>query len=111
MKNITITINTESLNPWSGETYVASAIEWATAEALKAATELDNAAERYAKATDAWDADENPNAEVETEYRAARLAHEKATAIKKEREKILETLNALEIDLLHLDWAMDDNNY
>ena len=111
MKNVTIIINAESLNPWSGETNVAPAIEWAEAQVAKAEANLDNATERYDKAADAWDTAENPSAEVEAEYDAARQAHEKATAVKKEYEKILKTLNQLEMDLLHLDWAMDDNNY
>lgn len=111
MKNITITINAESLNPLSGGTNVALAIEWATAEVAKADAELDKATERYAKVADVWDVDENPNAEVEAEYWAARLVHEKAWVIKKEREKVLKTLNQLEMDLLSLDWAMDDYNY
>lgn len=111
MKNITITINAESLNPLSGGTNVALAIEWATTEVAKADAELNKAEERYSKAVDAWDVDENPSDEIDAEYWAARLAHEKAWAIKKEYDKILETLNALEVNLLHLDWAMDDNNY
>jgi uncharacterized membrane protein YccC len=111
MKNVTITINAENPNPWYGETSVAPAIEWATAEVAKADAELDNVAERYDKAVDAWYTDENPSAEVEAEYRAARRVHEKATTIKKEYEKVLKTLNQLEMDLLHLYWAMDENNY
>ena len=111
MKNITITINTESPNPEQGKTNVVSAITWAAAQVVKAEANLDNATERYAKAADAWDTAENPSAEVEAEYDAARQAHEKATAVKKEYEKLLKTLNQLEMDLLHLDWAMDDNNY
>lgn len=111
MKNIIITINAENPNPWYGETNVACAIEWATTEVAKANAELDKATERYAKVADVWDMDENPNAEIEAEYWAARLVHEKAWAVKKEREKVLKTLNQLEMDLLHLDWAMDESNY
>ena len=111
MKNLTITINPENTNPWYGETDVASAITWASTQVVKAEAEFDNAAERFLKAAKAWDTDENPNAEVEDEYDAAWRAYEKATALKKEYEKILKTLNQLEMDLLHLDWAMDDNNY
>ena len=111
MKTITITINAENPNPEQGKTNVVSAITWAAAQVVKTDVELDNAAERYAEIADVWDMDENPSAEVEAEYKAALLAYEKATAIKKEYEKVLKTLNQLEMDLLHLALAMDDDNY
>ena len=111
MKNITITLDPESPNPEQGKTNVVSAITWAAAQIVKADAELDSATERYAKAADVWDTDENPSAEVEAEYKAAWLAYEKATALKKEYEKILKTLNTLETDLYHLALAMDDDNY
>lgn len=111
MKNVTITINPENTNPMYGETDIVLAITWAGAQVVKAEAELDNAAERFAKAAKTWDTDENPSAEVEAEYDAAWRAYEKARAVKKEYEKILKTLNQLEMDLLHLSWAMDDNNY
>ena len=111
MKNVTITINPNAVNPEQASTNVVSAITWAAAQVVQADIELDNAAERYAKAADAWDTEENPSAEVEAEYDTAWRAYEKATALKKEYEKLLKTLNQLEMDLLHLAWAMDDNNY
>lgn len=111
MKNVTITIDAENPNPEQGKTNVASAIAWAAAQIAKAETEIDNATERYDNIAEAWDMDENPSAEVEAEYKAAWLAYEKATNVKKEYEKILKTLNTLETDLYHLALAMDDDNY
>lgn len=111
MKNITITIDTESPNPEQEKTNVASAIAWATAQVAKTEIEIDDATERYAKVADAWDTVENPSAEVEAEYKAAWLAYEKATAMKQAYEKILKTLNTLETDLYHLALAMDEENY
>lgn len=112
MNEITITINPNAINPEVGATNVSSAIAWA-AEQLKRAEDAfyDEAEPRLEKAIEAWGTAEAPTVEVEAEYNAAWTAHNKAEAVIKEYKNLYTTLCKLETDLLHLAWAMDDNNY
>lgn len=111
MKNVTITINAENPNPELGATNVSSAIAWAAEQVAEARTKAANAAIRYTDAMTAWDNAEEPTAEVEAEYEAAYTELKMTEAIAEQYAKLLQTLNTLETDLLHLAWAMDKSNY
>ena len=112
MNEITITINPNAINPEVGATNVRSAIAWA-AEQLKRAEDAfyDEAEPRLEKAIEAWDTAEVPTAEIEAEYGTAWAAHNMAEVVMKEYKQLYTTLCKLEADLLHLAWAMDENNY
>lgn len=112
MKNITITINAENLNPEVGATNVSPAIAWAM-EQLKRAEDVfyDEADPRLEKAVEAWDTAESPTAEIEAEYEAAWAAHKMAEAVMREYKNLYTTLCKLETDLLHLAWAQNPESY
>lgn len=112
MKNVTITINPNAVNPEIGATNVSAAIAWAMEQVKRAEDAYyDEAEPRLEKAIEAWDAAEQPTAEIEAEYEAAWTAHKIAEAVVKEYNNLYATLCKLETDLLHLAWAQNPESY
>lgn len=111
MNEITITINPENLNPNDGETYVETAIYWAKTELEKAADMVNAARERYARVAPKWDAAACPSPELKAEYEAIVKECNMADAREQELTNLLKTLRTLKLNLLHLSWTMDPDNY